>query len=63
MSEFCLEFNMDNTAFEGDASIEVCRIFKSVKDQIANGCGDGLVIDINGNTIGNWYCEINEENK
>jgi len=52
---------MDNAAFSGDASIEVSRIFNSVKNQIANGCGDGLVIDVNGNTIGRWYAEVKEE--
>jgi hypothetical protein len=61
MSEFCLEFNMDNAAFDGDASIEVCRIFNSVKNQIANGCGDGIVNDVNGNTIGRWYADIKED--
>jgi len=61
MSEFCLEFNMDNAAFDGDASIEVCRIFNSVKNQIANGCGDGIVNDVNGNTIGRWYAEIDDK--
>ena len=61
MSEFCLEFNMDNAAFDGDASIEVSRIFNSVKNQIANGCGDGIVNDVNGNTIGRWYAEIDDD--
>jgi hypothetical protein len=56
---FSLSFDMDGAAFDGgDNSVdEVCRILHTVAERMdADGVyvADGLVRDINGNTIGKW---------
>jgi hypothetical protein len=65
--KFVLEFNMDNAAFDqrDDATGEAMRILRAVHDQVAllpedKNCYDFLqvigdkVLDVNGNTIGEW---------
>jgi hypothetical protein len=70
MSLFQLDFKMDNEAFCDDdhpgealavSREEIKRILDNVKYQLDEGCGSGIINDINGNTIGHWNAYIDEE--
>jgi len=54
VNEFCLNFDMENSAFDEDQSYEVQRILKKVSEQVKNGFEDGEIKDSNGNKIGEW---------
>ncbi len=53
-ADFKLYFNMDNSAFDECADIEVCRILRLIADRIEAGSNGGSIKDINGNTIGHY---------
>ena len=72
MSLFQLDFKMDNEAFCDDdhpgealavAREEIKRILDNVKYQLDDGCGSGIISDINGNSIGWWDACIDEDEK
>ena len=59
--DFQLKFNMDNAAFgenTEEANDEVARILRDVRWKVLACDGEGYVLDVNGNTIGEW--SINE---
>lgn len=50
-----IEFDTDNDAFaDGNADYEIIRILDSIKLKVSQGYNEGVIIDINGNKIGNW---------
>lgn len=59
---FTLQFDMDNAAFGDDepelANEEVARILDNVRTHVLSYAGEGYILDVNGNTIGEWH--INE---
>lgn len=52
--EFKLQFNMDNEVFDEFPSTEVIRIFDDIKVSIWIGIFRDVVMDVNGNKIGQW---------
>ena len=70
MSTFTLEITMDNTAFDGDElGIELSRILRAVSNRyyvldregIVESNPETVLKDINGNTVGSAWIEIDEE--
>jgi hypothetical protein len=58
-----LEINMDNDAYTGNRwKTQVIRNLKQVIDQIADQDRDhGMIRDINGNTVGEWDIDNEEQ--
>jgi hypothetical protein len=58
-----LEINMDNDAYTGNKwKTQVIRNLKQVIDQIADQDRDwGMIRDINGNTVGKWDIDNEEQ--
>lgn len=57
MDRFVMEFSTDNAAFGDTADEEVARIaeiLRFVADRIESTQKDGMLWDINGNTIGTY---------
>mgnify|MGYP006264924941 CR=1 FL=1 len=62
MTEFKITFNTENAAFDDDlqdgsvdnSEAEVNRILNVIRHQVLSGLNQGLIWDINGNTIGDW---------
>ena len=53
-----------NAAFaDGNLRTEVTRIVRSVADKIEAGQGDGYLLDINGNKVGKWWLDDENEDK
>ena len=52
---FRLEFDTDNAAFrDGLAVGAIVRILQTTKEKVVLGQTSGKVVDVNGNTIGDW---------
>ena len=52
-----IEFSTDNAAFGDDEYSfwsEYTRIIARINDQVASGIKSGVIMDINGNKIGEW---------
>jgi hypothetical protein len=65
---FKVEFATDNAAFEDNADAEVRRILVKVADEVGAGYAfnDGgkygtVILDSNGNSVGRWYFEKEED--
>jgi cytochrome c-type biogenesis protein CcmH/NrfF len=54
--EFILNMNCDNAAFE-EPSIEISRILRKVAGQIEAGQEAGQIIDVNGNSVGEFHLQ------
>lgn len=54
---FKIEFRTGNAAFEDNAGLEVARILRELSDKAEHGELEGLIRDVNGNTIGKWGLE------
>lgn len=63
MSKFSIEFECDNAAFEEDPAQEVSRILTRTASHVLNGHTEGRVKDINGNTIGRWSLELDDDDE
>ena len=64
MSSFKLEFECDNAAFSWEGRFdesEVAGIIQSVANRVRAGITEGLVHDSNGNKVGSWGLDIDEE--
>lgn len=55
---FDLKFDTRNAAFEDPG--EVPRILRDVAARIKNGATDGAIQDRNGNTVGTFYLETED---
>ena len=51
---FKLEFETDNAAFTNYSATETARILRKIAKRIEEGTLDGKVLDLNGNSIGNY---------
>ena len=51
---FTLSIETENEAFTNNEGEEIARILKEVASQVENGKKFGVLIDINGNKVGNW---------
>jgi hypothetical protein len=62
---FSIEFKTDNAAFDGDADkqAEVARILRGIADKVEAGADYGCVRDANGNTIGEFFIEDDEDDQ
>lgn len=50
-----IQFKTQNAAFEGENyTDEVKRILKVIGDRIEDGDDEGVIRDINGNSVGAW---------
>lgn len=58
---FTLKFETNNDAFKFDMAREISCILIRVASDIYNEKTSGVVFDINGNPIGNWIYEEEEE--
>ena len=54
---FTIEFETDNAAFE-DAAAEIARILRNVAAQVEVGRARGLAVDENGNSVGQFWVEV-----
>lgn len=45
---------MGNDAFSGDRGVEVARLLREVADQVEWGRESGVLMDVNGNSVGEW---------
>ena len=52
--KFTLNFNMDNAVFDDWNRPEVKRILNRTAERVNDGETEGIVRDINGNTIGQF---------
>ena len=65
MTEFKITFNTENAAFddnlqdfsEDNSTAEVARILAEVRTEVFSGRTQGIVRDVNGNTVGEWSWE------
>lgn len=49
-----IQFNTDNDAFNVCEEVEIRRILEKIIDQIEQGWEKNIIMDINGNRIGEW---------
>ena len=55
---FKVSFKIGNDAFQnGDGREETARILRKIAEQVENGYDGKKIMDINGNTIGEWKAE------
>lgn len=59
-----IEFDSGNAAFEDDPVEETVRILRTIARQIESGrTGEQTVHDVNGNSIGEWFFEVEDEDE
>lgn len=52
---FEVKLSTSNAAFEDESgAFEVARILRALADKLEDGHRDGIVKDVNGNTVGNF---------
>jgi hypothetical protein len=49
-----IKFNTSGQAFEDYGDTEVERVLEEIIRKVKNGRTEGKILDINGNTIGEW---------
>lgn len=49
-----IKFSTSNAAFEEYGTYEIKRILEKIIRQVENGHEDGVIMDINGNKVGEW---------
>ena len=61
--EFSMAVNSDNDAFVDCPSFETARILREVADDIeaASMYSEGNCVDVNGNTVGSFLFEVNDD--
>lgn len=56
---FKLEFETDNASFDfNEGKDEVMFILETISNKVSSGYTSGIVLDSNGNSIGNWSLDI-----
>lgn len=55
---FHLEIQSGNAAFQDDATGELSRIICEIAGQIDCGRNHGSCKDLNGNTVGKWWLDV-----
>lgn len=54
LTQFALNFSVENVAFEQAEELETVRILRETADKIERGQLRGKVLDANGNTVGQF---------
>ena len=49
-----IEFTTSNAAFDEYGDYEVARILEDIAEKVKAGRSGGVIMDINGNRIGEW---------
>jgi hypothetical protein len=49
-----IQFKTDNAAFEEDAWAETIRILHDIAEKLRQHQDNGIIMDVNGNRIGQW---------
>ena len=49
-----IQFSTDNDVFNVCEEVEIRRILEKIVDQIEQGWEKNIIMDINGNRIGEW---------
>ena len=52
-----IEIKTDNAAFTECPQDECARILRDIAEKMEIGCVDGVCIDYNGNRVGSWELE------
>lgn len=55
--KFKMEFEIANTAFDEDCKDEMAYMLIDAANDIQDGNTDRTIMDIHGNTIGEWHVE------
>jgi len=58
MADVEIKFNTGNAAFAEMGEIEIGRIVKEIGGKIERGHTNGIIRDINGNQVGQYYAEV-----
>lgn len=61
MAQIRIQYQIDNAAFDETPLPETKKILNTIIESIGNGEVGGLIQDSNGNGIGAWVIEGNEE--
>lgn len=56
-----IEFHTGNSAFEDNEPEETAKLLRDIASKIDRGDTDGPVLDLNGNTIGGWEFDAEQE--
>ena len=59
--EFKLSFKMNNAAFEQSPEEEIKRILVDTWHRVVNGMVYGMIVDVNGNSVGEWEVTIESD--
>jgi hypothetical protein len=60
MAQFTMTVNLDNDAFQGSDQ-ELARIIAEVSKKVGKGFLDGSLLDINGQAVGCFSVDLDEE--
>lgn len=63
MTTFTVHFNVDSAAFGDDPSSEASRILHLVAEKVWRGNLEGVCIDANGNAVGDFTYNENEDGR
>jgi hypothetical protein len=61
--EFTLNIDCDNAAFGDEPENEIIRLLNEVAERLGRGFYSGKVRDVNGNTVGDFDLEVDEEDE
>jgi len=53
-SNFTLNIDIENAAFDPDAAPELARLLREIADRVENGSIGGTIRDFNGNNVGSF---------
>lgn len=57
-----IQFEVDSAEFEDTVDVEYRRIFNKIANRIADYVEDGPIMDVNGNSIGEWWIRDEADN-
>jgi hypothetical protein len=61
MASLTIKIDSENEAFsDGNAGAEIARLLRKTADKIEAGCAGGCLMDINGNRVGSWDCDLGD---
>lgn len=55
-----IRYNEENAAFADFPQMENARILRAIADKVESGQVGGIVMDVNGNRVGDWTTEGEE---
>ena len=58
---FEMKFRTDNEAFTEDGGEEIARLLAKAAEQVKSGSLAGFVYDVNGNKVGSWSLEREDD--